>query len=102
MEKYYQLATHTEAEWDELNAELISTGHVSQSVPSRGIECVDDQLHSLTRGTYLLTDAEADTAQTQTPCQVFVRRKSSGYSRRASKRNLSICSLTRSQKLGVV
>jgi hypothetical protein len=58
--KYYQLSTNTEAEWDELNAELTSAGHDSQSVPSREIECVDDQLHSLTRGTYLLTDAEAE------------------------------------------
>lgn len=60
MEKYYQLGTHTEAEWDELHAELTSAGHINQSVPSREIECVDDQLHSPTRGTYLLTDAEAD------------------------------------------
>ena len=60
MEKYYQLGTHTEAEWDELNAELTAAGHVNQSVPVREIECVDDQLHSPTRGTYLLTDAEAD------------------------------------------
>ena len=60
MEKYYQLGTHTEAEWDELNAELTAAGHVNQSVPVREIECVDDQLHSPTRGTYLLTDTEAD------------------------------------------
>jgi hypothetical protein len=60
MEKYYQLGTHTEAEWDELNAELTSAGHINQYVPSREIECVDDQLHSPTRGTYLLTDAEAE------------------------------------------
>ena len=60
MEKYYQLGTHTEAEWDELNAELTAAGHVNQSVPVREIECVDDQLHSPTRGTYLLTEKEAD------------------------------------------
>ena len=60
MEKYYQLGTHTEAEWDELNAELTSVENIKQSVPSRQIECVDDQLHSPTRGTYLLTDAEAE------------------------------------------
>ena len=60
MEKYYQLGTHTEAEWDELNAELTAAGHVNQAVPIREIECVDDQLHSPTRGTYLLTDTEAE------------------------------------------
>jgi hypothetical protein len=64
MEKYYQLGTHTEAEWDELNAELISAGHSNQSIPSREVTCVDDQLHSPTRGTYLLTDAEAEQLKT--------------------------------------
>ncbi len=58
--KYYQLGTRTEAEWDELNAELIRTGQISQYVPERIVDCVDDQLHSLTRGTYLLSDAEAE------------------------------------------
>jgi hypothetical protein len=48
--KYYQLSTHTEEQWDELNKELTS----------RGIVCVDDQLHSPTRGTYLLTEEEAN------------------------------------------
>lgn len=64
MEKYYQLGTHTEAEWDELNAELTAAGHVNQAVPIREIECVDDQLHSPTRGTYLLTDTEAEQLKT--------------------------------------
>ena len=59
MEKYYQLGTHTEKEWDELNAELTSAGHTNHFVPSREINCVDDQLHSPTRGTYLLTEQEA-------------------------------------------
>lgn len=58
--KYYQLATHTEAEWDELNAELSHLGRVSDYVPDRTVDCVDDQLHSPTRGTYLLTDTEAE------------------------------------------
>jgi hypothetical protein len=58
--KYYQLGTRTEAEWDQLNAELIRTGQTSQYVPERTVDCVDDQLHSLTRGTYLLTDTEAE------------------------------------------
>jgi hypothetical protein len=58
--KYYQLATHTEAEWDELNVELTDPGQVSEYVPDRAVNCVDDQLHSPTRGTYLLTDTEAE------------------------------------------
>lgn len=57
--KYYQLATNTEAQWDELHAELISESAHCDHVPERCVECADDQLHSPTRGTYLLTDQEA-------------------------------------------
>ncbi len=60
MKKYYQLATHTEAEWDQLNAELTHLGRVSEYVPDRIVDCADDQLHSPIRGTYLLTDTEAE------------------------------------------
>ena len=59
MEKYYQLGTHTEAQWDELHAELTSESAHCDHVPERCVECVDDQLHSPTRGTYLLTEEEA-------------------------------------------
>jgi hypothetical protein len=59
--KYYQLSTYTEEQWDELNKELINLGYVCEHIPSRSVECVDDQLHSPTRGTYLLTDDEANT-----------------------------------------
>jgi hypothetical protein len=58
--KYYQLGTYTEAEWDELNSELCVNNSSCEHVPSRSVECVDDQLHSPTRGTYLLTDQEAE------------------------------------------
>ena len=58
--KYYQLGTYTEAEWDELNHELCDHTSDCDHVPKRSVECVDDQLHSPTRGTYLLTDQEAE------------------------------------------
>jgi hypothetical protein len=58
--KYYQLSTYTEEQWDELNKELINVGYVCEHIPSRSVDCVDDQLHSPTRGTYLLTDDEAN------------------------------------------
>lgn len=57
--KYYQLATHNECQWDELHSELTNSGSNSEVVPNRSVCCVDDQLHSKTRGTYLLTDEEA-------------------------------------------
>lgn len=58
--KYYQLGTHTENQWDELNAELVSEGNVCENIPGRSVDCVDNQLHSPTRGTYLLSDEEAE------------------------------------------
>lgn len=58
--KYYQLATYTEEQWDELHEELTTDGHRCDNLPDRSVECVDDQLHSLTRGTYLLSDKEAE------------------------------------------
>lgn len=59
-QKIFQLGTHTEAEWDTLNHELINQGNLSAAVPSRPVICVDQQLHSATRGTYQLTQQEAD------------------------------------------
>lgn len=58
-QKYYQLGTHTEEEWDELNRELVNDGKLCDHVPVRSVECTDDHLHSPTRGTYLLTESEA-------------------------------------------
>lgn len=60
IEKYYQLGTHCETEWDDLNHELTNPGCRCVWVPSRAVQCVDDQTHSCTRGTYLLSDHEAD------------------------------------------
>lgn len=58
-EKYYQLGTHTEEQWQELHAELIADGNTYEAVPSRVVEVDDDKQHSATRGSYLLTEEEA-------------------------------------------
>jgi len=58
-EKYYQLGTHTEEQWQELHAELIADGNAYEAVPTRSVSVDDDKLHSPTRGSYLLTDDEA-------------------------------------------
>lgn len=58
-QKYYQLSTFTESQWDELNLELTSQGKNVDTIPERSVDLVDDQLHSPTRGTYLLTEEEA-------------------------------------------
>jgi len=58
-EKYYQLGTHTEEQWQELHAELIADGNTYEAVPTRTVTVDDDKQHSPTRGSYLLTDDEA-------------------------------------------
>ena len=58
-EKYYQLGTHTEEQWQELHAELIADGNTYEAVPTRTVTVDDDKQHSPTRGSYLLTDEEA-------------------------------------------
>jgi hypothetical protein len=63
-QKYYQLSTFTELQWDELNLELTSQGKNVNTVPERSVELVDNHLHSPTRGTYLLTEEEAEQLKT--------------------------------------
>lgn len=58
--KYYQLGTYSESDWDSLDHELTHPGCICDHIPDRQVDCVDNQLHSPTRGTYLLTDEEAD------------------------------------------
>jgi hypothetical protein len=59
-EKYYQLGTHTTEQWKELHEELIADGNVYEAVPVRQVQVDDTKLHSPTRGTYLLTEEEAN------------------------------------------
>lgn len=61
--KYYQLGTFSEEQWDELNLELTGSSS-SATIPDRCVELIDDQLHSKTRGTYLLTTEEAEILKT--------------------------------------
>lgn len=56
-EKYYQLGTHTAEQWCELHQEL---GQEGLGAVDRCVECVDNKSHSPTRGSYLLTDEEAE------------------------------------------
>jgi hypothetical protein len=58
-EKYYQVGTHTPEQWYEIHNQLMSS-EGTDTVPSRCVTCVDDKPHSPTRGTFLLTDEEAE------------------------------------------
>lgn len=59
-EKYYQLGTHTAEQWCEIHNELIQETTGTSNIPNRCVTCVDDKPHSPTRGTFLLTDEEAE------------------------------------------
>lgn len=59
-EKYYQLGTHTNEEFNEIH-ELLCHESDEEFIPNRECSCHDDKLHSPTRGTFLLTDEEANT-----------------------------------------
>ena len=58
-EKYYQLGTHTTAQWQEIHDDLCHETSGLDNVPDRVCTCYDDKIHSPTRGTFLLTDEEA-------------------------------------------
>ena len=60
-EKYYQLGTYTEEQWDSLYQEITEDGCSCEFVPGRCVVCDDEKRHSSTRGTYLLTEEEAAT-----------------------------------------
>lgn len=59
-EKYYQLGTYTAEQWCEIHNELTGESAGLSNIPDRCVECYDDKVHSLTRGTFLLTDEEAE------------------------------------------
>lgn len=59
-EKYYQLGTYTAEQWCEIHNELTCESAGLSNIPDRCVECYDDKVHSPTRGTFLLTDEEAE------------------------------------------
>jgi len=58
-EKYYQLGTHNAEQFNEIH-DLLCTETSVENIPNRVCTCHDDKVHSPTRGTFLLTDEEAD------------------------------------------
>lgn len=64
-EKYYNIGTHTEAEFDVLHEYLTTPTVGVDGVPDREVMCVNYTIHSPTRGSYLLTDEEADSIRSR-------------------------------------
>jgi len=58
-EKYYQLGTHSAEDFHTIHNDLCTATSLS-SIPDRECVCHDDKAHSPTRGTFLLTDEEAE------------------------------------------
>ena len=62
--RYYELATHNEAQFDELFLEITGTESSPDTIPDRAVENTEYFQHSPVRGEFLLTDDEAETLKT--------------------------------------
>lgn len=60
VKKRYSILCETQEDWDYIHEVLTQDGTLEDNIPQESIECVDPKLHSLTRGTYLLTDKEVE------------------------------------------
>ena len=59
-EKYYQLGTHTAEQFHEIHDLLCKATDGVANIPNRACVCNDDKVHSPTRGTFTLTEDEAN------------------------------------------
>ena len=57
--KRYTLAVTSAEYWDKIHNALIVDSN-EDGIPDRKIDCVDEKKHSPTRGTYELTEEEAE------------------------------------------
>tara|TARA_B100000902_G_scaffold150826_1_gene147356 strand:- start:30638 stop:33037 length:2400 start_codon:yes stop_codon:yes gene_type:complete len=62
-EKYYQLGTHSAADFSTIHNDLCESSNSIANIPDRKCVCADHKEHSPTRGTFLLTDEEAAALQ---------------------------------------
>ncbi len=62
--RYYELATHNEAQFDELFLEITGTASSPDTIPDRAVENTEYFQHSPVRGEFLLTDDEAENLKT--------------------------------------
>ena len=58
--KAYSIACYQKSDWEFIHSELKKDGSIEDNIPSGSITVTDEKLHSDTRGTYMLTDAEAE------------------------------------------
>ena len=58
--KAYSIGCYQKSDWEFIHEELKKDGSLEDNIPSSSITVTDEKLHSDTRGTYMLTDAEAE------------------------------------------
>ena len=58
-EQYYSLGTNTAEQYIEIHDQLCEATNGIANIPDRVCTCTDEKAHSLTRGSFSLTDAEA-------------------------------------------
>lgn len=58
--KEYTIGCYTAEDWEYIHEVLMRDGTLEDNIPSHCCECANKFEHSPTRGTYLLTDAEAE------------------------------------------
>ena len=58
-EKYYQLGTYTFEQFNQIH-DLLCSESSEENIPDRICLCNDDKHHSPTRGSFLLTEEEAE------------------------------------------
>ena len=58
--KAYSIGCYQKSDWEFIHTELKKDGSLEDNIPSGSITVTDEKLHSDTRGTYMLTDAEAE------------------------------------------
>jgi hypothetical protein len=58
--KEYYVGCYSADDWHFVHEILMQDGTLEDNIPDHSCECVNDCLHSATRGIYLLTDSEAE------------------------------------------
>ena len=58
--KAYSIKCYQKSDWEFIHDELKKDGSLEDNIPDASITVTDEKLHSDTRGTYMLTDAEAE------------------------------------------
>ena len=60
VKKIYSIVCHSGKDWTSVHKELVKDGSNDIHVPTEVVACIDNKQHSRTRGSYKLTETEAN------------------------------------------